>query len=606
MNNFLEFSKKHIVIFDGGMGTSIQSIAAERVLQFGGEHFKGLNEMLNLFDPEVIANVHQNFLLAGANVLECNSFGANAIILREYGEAALHYHDDLNRSAVRIAMDARTKFQREQKNGQQQPIWIAASIGPATKMPSLGQISFDEMYATYYNQVKILLEEGVDLLAIETSQDLMQAKIALIAINDLLNQRRKPVVMVSFTLGNSGTTLSGSNLETIVRTIAPFSPDIIGINCALGPRGMFPFVANLRQSFSAPALISIMPNAGLPELKEGKTIYNEDPDTFAAGMVEMVRRFAVDIVGGCCGTSDLHIRALRDALSEQGLLQKKVDEAAAKSKSKGKSKGEISKAFVTSLYQHSSLLQSPPPFIIGERANASGSKVFKEMLWANQFQEMVSFANAQEREGAHAIDISLAQTGRDECSDTKDFYTRASSLLRLPVMIDSTRAMVMETALKLLPGRAIINSVNLEDGGEKLKLIADYARRFRSLLVALTIDEEGMAITPSHKLKVFKRLSALLQQEHELETEEVLYDFLTFTVASGDKGDRNSARYTLEAISAARELDPKLLTVLGVSNVSYGLSNEIRPYLNTIFLQMALESGLSAAIVHSGKILPYH
>lgn len=574
--DFISFLKENIVVFDGAMGTSLQKCVD---LDFGSQEYDGCNEALNLFSPDIITDIHSRYFNAGANVVETNTFGANEIVLAEYGLE--DKTEEINRRAVKLARDAvKGEF-----------CWVAGSIGPSTKMPTLGHISFDNMFESYLPQVRGLVAGGVDILLIETCQDPFQAKIVLMVIEKVVRSLsvKKPVVMVSLTLENSGTMLAGSDIGAALSILAPFNPDIIGLNCAAGPRDMAPNVAMLAESFSG--FVSAMPNAGMPVMREGKTVYPAEPEEFADDVVSFVEEYNINIVGGCCGTTPEHIAAVKEKLKAVKKQPRVVKQRPKR---------------VSSLYSAVDLKQTPPPLLAGERANATGSKRFRELLLADDFESMVAVAVDQEREGAHLIDISVSYAGRNEVEDMISFCRLARTRLKLPLMIDSTNPEVVENALKIIPGRSVINSVNLEDGGEKLRKICSLARDFGVPVVALVIDEKGMAIDFEHKIEAFKRIRDMLAHDFGLFDGDVLFDMLTFTVGSGEECYRYSAKHTLDALSYIEENYPDVLTILGVSNISYGLDRKIRPYLNTVFTHMAVERGLDAAIAHSGKVVPYH
>lgn len=574
--------EKQVVLFDGAMGSSLQALEGREPLNYGGDQYRGCIEALNLYSPKAIQTVHESFIRAGARIIEINTFGANRIVLAEYG--LQDQAGEINRSAVRIASLA--------AQGSGQKIWLAGSMGPSTKMPSLGHVDFDAMAQAYAPQIRCLIQDGVDILTIETCQDMLQAKILLILIGDILKEFgipavERPFIMVSLTLETTGAMLTGSDLETAIATLSPFRPDILGLNCATGPKRMEPYLSTLREKF--PGYISLIPNAGMPLIQNGKTVYPETPGEFSETLAGFAERYGIDAVGGCCGTTPEHIRELAQRL---GPVRKKTRPAPP--------------PMVSSLYSAVALRQTPPPLIIGERANATGSKKFREMLLSNRFDEMIGLAQDQEKEGAHVADISLSYTGRDEAADTARFYDMARTQVRMPLMIDSTNPDAIEKALKLTAGRCLINSINLEDGGEKLDRICGLAGRFRAPVVALTIDERGMAVELEHKLEIVARIRTLCADKFGLLDGDVIYDALTFTVGSGEAKYRNAARNTLEAVRRIKQQYPGALTSLGVSNVSYGLAPESRFYLNTVFLNLAVERGLDMAIVHSGKIIPYH
>ena len=566
-----------LLIFDGACGTNLQAMAIPATAWEGRE---GCNEWLNRTAPEAIRSLHAAMLEAGATVVETNTFGANAIVLAEYGLA--DRVAELNRAAVEHAHRAIAG-----RPGR----YVAGSVGPTTKLPSLGHIGFDELHAAYAAQMRVLVEAGVDALVVETSQDLLQAKTAVIAaVETVAGCGRDVPILVSVTVEPAGTLLAGADLGAVAATLEPFPVFSLGLNCAAGPEQLAPHVRALARVW--PRRLSLMPNAGLPEVAEGRTRYPLEPEAFAEALRRHVEEDGVSIVGGCCGTRPDHIRALAQALAGRTPAARGARAAPAA-------------PALASAYHAVVLRQDPPPLLVGERANANGSKRFRERLLADDLEGALRVAQEQERDGAHAADLCVAYAGRDEAADLAELTRRFAAALRIPTVLDSTNPAALEAALRLHPGRCLINSVNLEDGGAKLDRVCALAKRFGAAVVALTIDERGMAATADEKLAVARRLRDRAVERHGLRPEDLLFDPLTFTLGAGDEKLRRSALETLEAIRRIKAELAGAGTILGVSNVSFGFAPRARRVLNSVFLHEALAAGLDAAIVDAGKVLPY-
>jgi len=574
----LELAADRTVVFDGAMGTEIQrrELAAA---DFGG--LEGLNEILVRTRPDVIADIHRSYLEAGADVIETDSFGANAIVLREYGVPELAR--GLARDAAALAVEVARAFP-----GGEGRRFVSGSIGPGTRLPSLGQIDPEEMHGAFLDQSLGLLEGGVDLLQIETAQDPLQARIAVQACRDAMDRLGREVpIFVQVTFERTGRMLLGTEPLAAVTTLASLpGVDVFGVNCATGPEEMHGVLQVL--SRACPLPLSALPNAGLPENEGGRLVYRLTPGDFARHLRSFVTDLGVAFVGGCCGTTPDHIRELVRAL-------------------RGVRRGDRRPSLpagVSSLFTAVSLRQEPRPLIIGERTNANGSKAFREALSGGRWDEMVAIARDQQAEGAHLLDVCLALVGRDEAADAREFLPRIREVVEAPLMYDTTELPALEVALRCWPGRMVINSVNLEDGGERLRRVARLARRHGAALVALTIDEAGMAMTADRKVQVARRLVDLLVGEFGFRPEDLLLDVLTFTLGSGDPALRDAGVQTLQAIGRVRRECPGVWTSLGVSNVSFGLHPRARRVLNSVFLDLALKEGLDAAILNAGRVLP--
>jgi len=561
--------RERVVVFDGGLGTALAA---------SGAPTGGCNEALVETQPDLIRKVHEQFLAAGADVVETDSFGGAQHTLAEHGLGERCF--ELNRDAALIARQATRDYSTPAR-----PRFVAGSVGPGSKLPSLGQVTFAELAASFRVQMDGLLAGGVDCLILETSQDLLQLKAALAAALDVFEAagRRVPVI-AQVTLDEHGHTLTGSGIDAVLAAIEPYPVAAIGLNCGVGPDALSAVVRYLAGHSSK--LLSVMPNAGLPRIESGRAVYDLSPGEFAGRMKGFATGPGLNIAGGCCGTTPEHIRQLAGALA--GIAPRRPVPAVPR---------------VSSLYSAQELKVQPPPLFIGERTNASGSKRFRELLFAREFGGMVALAQEQKSEGAQVMDLSVASAGQDEAADMKELASRLNLGVDLPVMVDSTRFEVVEAALERLAGRCIVNSVNLEDPARAEKTIA-LCRRTGAALVLMTIDGKGMAMTCERKLDVAGQLYDKAVRRGGLSPRDVFFDFLTFTLASGDETLRDAAAESLKAIRQARREFPKSFTVLGVSNVSYGLKPTARRALNTVFLHHAVEHGLDAAIVHAGGIEP--
>ncbi len=575
MADFLKALNERVLVCDGAMGTSIQ-FRAPTLDDFAGH--EGLNEWLNITRPDLIADIHDAFFKAGCDVVETNTFGAFSVVLDEFGLG-----DEAQRLSREAATIARKVAYDHAADGR--PRFVAGSMGPGTKLPSLGHIAFADLAAAYEPMAEGLLEGGCDLLMIETCQDLLQLRAALAGVRRVFARLGRTVpIGLQITVETTGAMLLGTEPSAAVTAVLPLHPDFIGLNCATGPEQMRDHVRTLCRR--SPVPVSIMPNAGMPRNDDGRMVYDLTPDDFAAALTDYVETFGVGFVGGCCGTEPKHLAALCERIGERPAPVREVAGGGA----------------LSSLYSRVSLDQEPRPLIVGERTNANGSKKFRELQAADDLEGMVGLAVKQQNEGAHALDVCVAYVGRDEPADMAAFTSRLNTEIQLPVMIDTTDPVAAEAALQRLGGRSIINSVNLEDGPDRARQVLALCRDYGAAVVALCIDEQGMAQTPERKLEVAKRL-ADLAAEFGLAPSDLLFDPLTFTLGSGDPDYTESALATLEGISLIKREIPGARTLLGVSNVSFGLKAKVRRVLNSVFLQRALDAGLDAAIMHAGKIL---
>ncbi len=579
---FFDILKERVLVFDGATGSNLQTFNLTEE-DFGGKEFEGCNEYLCKSNPDVVRQLHSYFLQAGCDIIETNSFGSNSIVLAEYGIAELDY--DLSLRAARIARIAADDFS---ERGKQR--FVAGSIGPTTKLPSLGHIKFDEMEAAYYRQMSGLMDGGADIFCIETCQDLLQTKTALSAARKLFEDKKKKLpVIVSVTVETTGTMLMGTDISAALTTIEPYDiVDVFGLNCATGPKEMEENIRYL--SHNSPKYIFCMPNAGIPENVGGKACYHLTPGELTKYMTHFVKDLGVNIIGGCCGTGAEHIKALVEISEKYKPAVRNYEYTPA----------------VSSIYSISTLHIDPAPTLIGERCNANGSKKFRELLEREDYDAMVNMAKDQTAEGAHILDVCAAFVGRDEARDMEEIFRRFNTAVQLPLMIDSTEVNVIETALKLYAGRPVINSINFEDGTAKADKILALAKRFGAAVIALSIDEEGQAYEMQKKVDIAMRIHDHAVNVHGLRDEDLIFDMLTFPLGSGQEDLRTSGMNTINAIREIKKLLPKCHTVLGISNSSFGLKPEIRHILNSVFMHYAVEAGLDMVIVHAGKILPLY
>jgi len=576
---FQQFLKEHVLIFDGATGTNLQ-LHNPTADDYAG--LEGCTEILLDTHPEWIEELHASFLKVGSQIIETNSFGANQVVLADFGIADRAY--ELNKKAAALAKRVASSFQTPDM-----PRFIAGSMGPGTKIPSLGHTTFDTLRHSYAEQATGLIDGGVDLLLVETCQDILQTKAAIVGIQDAFHSRKVELpIMAQVTVETTGTLLVGTEMSAAIAALEPYHLASLGMNCATGPQEMAEHVRTLSQQWDRP--ISVLPNAGLPENVGGRAVYKLTPQELAAHLKDFVTRFGVNIVGGCCGTTPEHLRAVVEAL--KGILPPPRQVTRQPSAS--------------SIFIQVPFKQEPAPLIIGERTNANGSKKFRDLLALEDYDALTALGRAEVEEGAHMIDLCTAFVGRDEIKDMTECVRRMRGLVRLPLMIDSTEAPVIEEALKLAGGRSVINSINLEDGEERMDKVCPMAKTYGAALVALTIDEKGMAKSRAEKVRIAKRIHDLALTKFGLRSEDLMFDTLTFTLGSGDEEFRKAGIETIEAIRQIKKELPGVFTVLGVSNISFGLAPQVRQVLNSVFLHYAIEAGLDAAIVNAKKILPLY
>jgi 5-methyltetrahydrofolate--homocysteine methyltransferase len=621
---FLDGLRDRVLVFDGGTGTSLQA-AGLTPDDFGGEDLDGCNEILVRSRPDVIERVHRDFLDVGVHAVQTDTFGGAPWVLDEYGLG--DDTEELNRLAAEVARRAADDYATPDD-----PRWVVGSIGPGTRAPtlSLGKdpattpdfIDVPTMEDGYRRQVRGLLDGGCDVLLIETCFDLLQVKAAVAACNDVFVERGARVpLMVQFTVEKDiNTMLLGTEPLAAIAALDPLSIDVLGMNCATGPEDMREHVRTLARASRLP--ISVIPNAGIPYLAGGdRTVYPLEPKGLADAQREFVTDLGVGIVGGCCGTTPAHLAAVVEAVADLTPRPRALDRPSLVrpgAAGKATDPNELSpsetrevlrveyRPSLASLYSAVTLEQENAFLAIGERANANGSRAFKRLLLEEDWDGAVQLARTQTREGAHVLDVCVDYVGRDGVPDAIEIVDRYATQSTLPLVIDSTQSDVIEAALLRIGGRAVINSVNLEDGRVKADVLLPLAKRYGAAVVILAIDEEGQARTADWKVEVCERIARIAIDDFGLEAQDLIFDCLTFPLGSGQEDLRRDARETLDAIERVKVAVPGCSTTLGLSNVSFGLSPAARQVLNSVFLKEAMDRGLDSAIVHPGKILPLH
>lgn len=572
-----EIMKDRILILDGAMGTMIQQVQLGPQ-DFGGEELEGCNEMLVLTRPDVIEEIHEKYLEAGADLIETNTFGATSVVLAEYDipEKA----SEINLKAAEIARRAADKFSTPDK-----PRYVVGAMGPTTKTLSVtGGVTFDELVASYKEQALALIEGRVDALLLETSQDTLNVKAGSIGIRQAFESSGTTLpVMISGTIEPMGTTLAGQNIEAFYISLEHLNPISVGLNCATGPEFMRDHIRSL--SSMAKTAISCYPNAGLPD-ENGN--YHESPDSLARKMEDFAKNGWLNIAGGCCGTTPEHIRAMSEAMGKYEPRPLAGTHAPAIS--------GIEPVYIE---------QDNRPYMVGERTNVLGSRKFKRLIVEGKFEEASEIARAQVKNGAHVIDVCVQDPDRDEAIDMKHFLELVVKKVKVPLMIDTTDAEVIDLALKYSQGKSIINSINLEDGEEKFEKVTPLIHKYGAAVVVGTIDESGQAIHRDDKLKVAQRSYDLLVNKYKLAPEDIIFDTLVFPVGTGDEQYIGSARETIEGIRLIKQAMPECHTILGISNVSFGLPEAGREVLNSVFLYECTKAGLDYAIVNTEKLERY-
>ncbi len=574
--NLNQLIREKIVIIDGSMGVLIQkeNLNAD---DFGGEKYEGCNDYLVISKPDIIKKIHCEYLTAGADIIETNTFGANRLTLKEYGLE--NETRRINKEASLIAKQCVKQYRDK---------FVAGSIGPTNKSLTLSDsTNFDEMRDSYYEQIMGLVEGGCDLLFIETGHDTLNVKSAIISMKEAF---RETGITIPFFLSASillnGTMLAGQDIETFYISTKYSNPFAYGLNCAVGPKDMKDHIQLLSSISSMPTFI--YPNAGLPN---DKGEYDETPETFVKTIEYYVDNGWLNLVGGCCGTNPEHIKAISEMTRGK------------KPRQLIKKKELFSVSGVEKLYQDENIKL----IIVGERTNVQGSRKFKRLIKNQNYDEALIIAKEQINKGAHIIDICVEDTSIDEIETIKTFFPKLSKSVKAPLMIDSTNPLALETALKFTQGKAIINSINLEGGKEKLDRIIPIIKKYGASTIVGVIDEEGMSITLEKKLSTAKRLYKLLVEEYKISPQDLIFDMLVFTVNAGNNETYyGSAKATIEAVKEFKSLYPDVMTVLGVSNVSFGLPQNGRETLNSVFLQQCVYAGLDLAIINPAMIKRYN
>jgi len=571
--------KTRPLIIDGAMGTQLQQ-RDDKIPHAAWEGNEGCNELLNVTCPEILSEIFHAYLTAGADFITTNTFGSFSWVLNEYQIGHRAY--ELTKAGAELVKKECEKF-----STPEHPRFVLGSVGPGTKLPSLGHIHYDDMFKGYTEFCLALIDGGVDVFLLETCQDPLQIKAALHACEEANRQRETEIpIMVSVTIELSGTMLIGTDATTIATILEPFDILSLGFNCGTGPEQVLKHVKTLSEVWGKP--ISVHANAGLPQNRGGYTYYPMGPDDFANQQEKFLAFNGVSFLGGCCGTTPQHIRALVNRVANMTPTPACGNQPNA----------------LASLFSNVALMQEPAPLLIGERSNATGSKAFKDLLLAEDYEGTLSVGQQQVRAGAHVLDVSVGFAGRDETKDMNSVMSLYASKINLPIMPDSTQTPALEEALKLIGGKAIINSVNLEDGIEKFDTVCRLAKKFGAALVCLTIDEIGMAKTVERKIEVAQRIYELATKKHGINPEDLVFDLLTFTLGSGDAEYFDAGINTIEAIRQLRLLHPEVGAVLGLSNISFGLDKDARPYLNSMFLHHCIKAGLSSVIINVKHIIP--
>ncbi|WP_115851655.1 methionine synthase [Thermasporomyces composti] len=577
---FRQALRERVLVADGAMGTMLQAHELDPG-DFQGH--EGCNEILNVTRPDIVQAIHDAYLAAGADCVETNSFGANFTALSEYGIADRVY--ELSLASARLAREVADGYATPDR-----PRWVLGSMGPGTKLPTLGHVPYAVVRDAYQRCAEGLIEGGADALIIETAQDLLQAKAAIIGAKRARAALGVDVPLIaSVTVETTGTMLLGSEIGAALTALEPLGVDVIGLNCATGPAEMSEHLRYLARH--ARTALSCMPNAGLPELTADGAVYPLTPAELADAHDQFVRDYGLSLVGGCCGTTPEHIRQLVERVGGREVAPREP----------------VVEPGTSSLYQHVPFRQDASFLAIGERTNANGSKAFREAMLEGRWDDCVEIARAQIRDGSHMLDVCVDYVGRDGVADMRELASRLATASTLPIMVDSTEPAVIEAALEMLGGRCVVNSVNFEDGdgpGSRFARIMPVVREHGAAVVGLTIDENGQARTADAKVAIAERLIDTLTTTWGMAEHDILIDCLTFTLATGQDDSRRDGIETIEAIRRLKQAHPNVQTVLGVSNISFGLNAAARQVLNSVFLHECVQAGLDAAIVHASKILP--
>jgi len=583
---YLDALETRVLIYDGAMGTSLQAqnlTAAD----FGGEQYNGCNDYLVISKPSAVEQVHRSFLEAGADVLETNTFRSNRLTLADFGLADRVV--EINQKAAELARQLADEF-----STPDQPRFVAGSIGPSGKLisaddPDLSNITFDELVDVYCEQGVGLIQGGADVLLIETSQDILEVKAAIHGLEHAFKETGQRIpIQAQVTLDTSGRMLLGTDITAALAILERLTVDVIGLNCSTGPEHMREPIRYLGEHARLP--VSCIPNAGLPLNVDGEAVYPLEPEPFAKALIEFVEEFDISVVGGCCGTRPEHIRKLADALHNRPHPPRPED----------------AEPQLASAMRAISMHQEPRPLLIGERINTQGSRKAKRLVLAQDFDAIVELGRSQVERGAHTLDICVALTEQaNEKEMMQEIVHRLAMTVDAPLVIDTTEPDVVKVALETAPGRCIINSIHLEGGREKLDMVVQLAKKHGAALIALTIDEKGMAKTAERKLDVAKRIYDIVVGEYGLAPSDLIFDALTFTMATGDPEFADSAVETMNGIRLIKGAMPDTFTSLGVSNCSFGLSPQARHVINSVMLYHCVQAGLDMAIVNPAVTKPY-
>ena len=582
MSSYLEACRERVVVYDGAFGTYVQQcdLTAD---DFGGPALEGCNELLVVTRPDVIQGMHAAFLDVGVDVLETASFGSFSVPLGEYGLS--DRAEELSRESARLAKEVASGY-----STPDHPRWVAGSIGPGTKMPTLGHIGFADLRDAYEVMARGLLDGGVDVMLVETQYDLLGAKAAIIGCRRAMASVGRDVpIQVQVTIEQTGRMLVGTEIGAALVALDAMRPDVIGLNCATGPGEMYEHLRHLSQHCTVP--ISCLPNAGMPSVVEGKMHYDLTPDQLAEHHARFVTELGVNVIGGCCGTSPEHLRAVVERCRdlEPARRSPHLEPSAA------------------SIYTAVPFRQDTSFLVVGERTNANGSKKFREAMLADDWDTCVAMAKDQVKEGAHVLDVCVDYTGEDGVADMREVASRFATQSSLPIMLDSTEPQVIEVGLQWIGGKAILNSVNLEDGdgeGTRLDRFLRLAKEYGAAVVATCIDEEGQARTADWKFRAAKAIHDVAVERYGLAPEDLLFDPLALPLSTGLEESRRDGIETIEGIRRIKAELPGVSTILGLSNVSFGLNPAARHVLNSMFLHECIEAGLDAAIVHAARIMP--
>ncbi len=580
MSDFLKTVRERVVVYDGAMGTAIQA-RNPSVDDFWGK--EGYNDILVLSRPDIIREIHASYLEAGADVIETDTFNSTGIVMAEYGME--NDVERVNVAAARLACEVANDYS---KNGKRR--FVAGSMGPTTKLPSLGHIKTDDMVAAYTAQAMALINGGVDILLAETCQDLLQAKCALIGIFDAMKATGKRLpVAVQVTIEATGTMLLGTEIGAALTALEPYDVDIIGMNCATGPHEMNDAVRYLR--VNSPKIISVLPNAGLPQNEGGHAVYKLTPEELASYHKHFIQDYGVRIVGGCCGTNVTHIKAVYDAVHNLEPAKREVKPTAAAS----------------SAYTSVPLDLDPKPLIVAEEMNTTTRvEHFRNLVRSENYDAILALGKKLVNEGSHMLDLCCAIVGEDEKGYMSHVLEKIATRVPAPILVDSTEADVIEEGLKRIPGKAIINSINLEDGEKRTSKVLPMAKRYGAAVIALTIDEDGMALTADKKVAIARRIFELATQKYGIRPVDLIFDALTLPISTGQQDYRTAGIETLNAVKRIKQELPDVKTILGVSNISFGLDAYPRRVLNSVFMHEAVNHGLDMAIVNYTKIYPLY